>query len=146
MTAATNSKDTATSYEGHELVKVCDSPFSSLPLFLPADATYNPETKTVVKHSQDDTPNGTAGKDGGDGDSSALHRLVKVPNAGWDMLQALEVPISVISCIGPYRTGKSLLVSRFLNTSNAFRIGPTLEGCTVGIWISIISFREVSIE
>ena len=144
MTASATTSETATSYEGHELVKVCDSPFSSLPLFLPADAKYNPETNTVIKHQQDDTTNGgptTAAADK-DSDSSTLHNLVKVPNAGWDMLQALEVPISVISCIGPYRTGKSLLVSRFLNTSNAFQIGPTLEGCTVGIWISTTALKD----
>ena len=32
--------------------------------------------------------------------------------------------------------GKSLLLSRFLKDSKAFALGPTLEGCTKGIWIS----------
>ena len=120
--------------EGHELVKVGGSPFESLPLFLPANASYDPATNTVTK--------GEEGHDNSSGNDEASHRLVKVPKAGWDMLEALQAPISVISLLGPYRSGKSFLGSRFLNTSNVFRVGPTLEGCTVGIWISTTALKD----
>lgn len=130
------------SYQGHELVKACDSPFGSLPLFLPTNVTYDPETNTVVKQGQNGEEGTNMGRDEATSLSSTLHHLVKVPNAGWDMLESLDAPIGVLSCIGPYRTGKSLLVSRFLNTSSAFQIGPTLEGCTVGIWISTTALKD----
>ena len=124
-------------YHGHEVVQVSDSPFPSLPLFLPANITYDPATNTVSAHDEA----GDVGKEGKEDLPADLH-LVKVPNAGWDMLEGLKVPISVISCVGPYRTGKSLLMSRFLETSNAFQIGPTLEGCTRGIWISTSALKD----
>jgi len=52
------------------------------------------------------------------------------------MLRRVNKPIGCVSCVGPYRTGKSLLLSRFLKSSKSFKLGPTLEGCTRGIWIS----------
>jgi len=125
-----------TMMEGHELIQVCDSPFASLPLFLPANAEYDPDTNTVVKKEDDNN-------DSDEDDPALHHHLVKVPSAGWDMLEALDAPISIISCLGPYRTGKSYLASRFMNASNVFRIGPTLEGCTVGIWISTTALKDV---
>ena len=129
-----NANQDATAFVGHELVKISDCPFGSLPLFLPSNVTYDAATNTVTKE--------TNGSDGA-AEEETPH-LVKVPNAGWDMLNQLQDgkhkhkvhSLSVISCIGPYRTGKSLLTSRFLNTSKVFPVGPTLEGCTVGIWIS----------
>jgi len=124
--------------EGHELVQVSDSPFASLPLFLPENAEYDPETNTVTKKEGHDHH-----EDNDDPASHRDHHLVKVPGAGWDMLEALDAPISMISCLGPYRTGKSYLASRFMNASNVFRIGPTLEGCTVGIWIGTTALKDV---
>ena len=124
-------------YHGHEVVRVSDSPFPSLPLFLPANITYDPATNTVSGSSEEDNLR----KEGKE-DATTDSHLVKVPNAGWDLLEGLKVPISVISCVGPYRSGKSLLMSRFLESSNAFRIGPTLEGCTRGVWISTSALKD----
>ena len=64
-------------------------------------------------------------RNGGDGED-----LYLVPNAGFDMLRGVNSPVGCVSCVGPYRTGKSLLLSRFLGDSGSFRLGPTLEGCT----------------
>eukprot|EP00980_Cylindrotheca_fusiformis_P011650 scaffold2751_cov131-Cylindrotheca_fusiformis.AAC.17 len=123
--------------EDHEIVSVSEKPFTSLPLFLPSDVAYDPETNTISNKS-DDAESKT---------STEAPQLVLVPNAGVEMLESLhpkDVPISLISCVGPYRTGKSLLVSRFLENSNAFQIGPTLEGCTRGIWISTSVLKQKS--
>ena len=127
----------------HEIISMSTKPFASLPLFLPSDVSYDPETNSVTPKQVDDIND-----DDNDGLSTPRHHhLVLVPNAGWDMLRLLKpskAPISVISCVGPYRTGKSLLVSRFVQDSKAFRIGPTLEGCTRGIWISTSALKQTS--
>jgi hypothetical protein len=123
--------------DDHDIVSVSSKPFSSLPLFLPSDVEYDPETNAVTA-SKADIPGVEA---------PVASHLVLVPDAGLDMLQNMKpknAPISIISCVGPYRTGKSLLVSRFLKNSNAFQIGPTLEGCTRGIWISTSVLKQKS--
>lgn len=121
--------------QDHEIVSVSDKPFSSIPLFLPSDVDYDPKTNTV-------SPSTLSKDEAGEGP-----HLVLVPNAGYDMLLKMKprnAPISAIACVGPYRTGKSLLVSRFLQDSKAFQIGPTLEGCTRGIWISTSVLKQKS--
>ena len=44
-------------------------------------------------------------------------------------------PVTVISIIGPYRTGKSYLLNRLMGKANGFELGPTMEAKTKGIWI-----------
>lgn len=122
--------------DDHEIVSVSTKPFTSLPLFLPSDVEYDPETNTMSAKPNDESK-----------PAAEAPHLVLVPNAGVQMLENLNpknVPISLIACVGPYRTGKSLLVSRFLQNSNAFQIGPTLEGCTRGIWISTSVLKQKS--
>ena len=36
---------------------------------------------------------------------------------------------------GPYRTGKSYVMNRFLNRQNGFDLGGAVESCTKGIWM-----------
>jgi hypothetical protein len=43
-------------------------------------------------------------------------------------------PVTVVSIIGPYRTGKSYLLNRLMGKSNGFELGPTMEAKTKGIW------------
>jgi len=120
--------------EDHEIVKISTKPFPSIPLFLPDDVEYDPETNAIRAKPNEDP-------------QREAPRLVLTPNAGMEMLATMtpkNAPVSMISCVGPYRTGKSLLVSRFLENSNTFRIGPTLEGCTRGIWISTSAIKQKS--
>jgi hypothetical protein len=122
--------------DDHDIISVSSKPFTSLPLFLPSDVEYDPETNTITAKPDDESET-----------SAEAPHLVLVPNAGVEMLENLNpknVPISLIACVGPYRTGKSLLVSRILKNSNAFQIGPTLEGCTRGIWISTSVMKQKS--
>lgn len=108
------------------------SPHRSLPLFLPRNVQYDPNTNTVASatslSSSKNTSKNAANGNGGNPDYD--EQLVIVPNAGMDMLSRVNKPIGCVSCVGPYRTGKSLLLSRFLRDSKSFRLGPTLEGCT----------------
>lgn len=99
-----------------------DSPHRSLPLFLPRTVQYDPKTNTVSSANSNNSNNG--------GNPDYDEQLVIVPHAGMDMLSRVNRPIGCVSCVGPYRTGKSLLLSRFLRDSKSFRLGPTLEGCT----------------
>jgi hypothetical protein len=51
-------------------------------------------------------------------------------------IRSLPSPISVVAVAGLYRTGKSYLINRvFLNSSQAFEVGPSVNPCTKGIWI-----------
>ena len=43
--------------------------------------------------------------------------------------------IKVIAVAGPYRTGKSFLMNRFLGQMQGFEIGATVESCTKGVWL-----------
>jgi hypothetical protein len=141
------SGDSEKATEDYEVVKISDKPFSSLPLFLPNNLIYIEETNTVRPIGFfDEKDTSTSASTTGEEKERKKENdgLVIVPNAGLAMLQKLNQPIATISCIGPYRTGKSLLMSRFLQTSNAFDIGPTLEGCTRGIWISTSALKAVS--
>jgi hypothetical protein len=46
-----------------------------------------------------------------------------------------DAKIKVVSVAGPYRTGKSFLMNRFIGQMKGFEIGNTIESCTKGIWI-----------
>jgi hypothetical protein len=44
--------------------------------------------------------------------------------------------VGVLCVVGKYRTGKSLFINRvLLNSRNAFRVGPTVNPCTKGLWL-----------
>lgn len=51
------------------------------------------------------------------------------------MLQGIEKPVAVISICGPYRSGKSYILSRILGVPNTFGIGHTMKQCTHGVWL-----------
>ena len=53
-----------------------------------------------------------------------------------DMLADIEGPLSVISVVGMYRTGKSFLLNRILlGQTGGFPVGNTVNACTKGLWI-----------
>lgn len=43
--------------------------------------------------------------------------------------------IKVVAVAGPYRTGKSFIMNRYLGQMKGFEIGTTVESCTKGIWM-----------
>ena len=49
-------------------------------------------------------------------------------------------PVTVVSIIGPYRTGKSYLLNRLMGKANGFELGPTMEAKTKGIWLWVGDF------
>ena len=43
----------------------------------------------------------------------------------------------MITIVGKYRTGKSLFLNKvLLNNSDSFKVCPTINSCTKGLWIS----------
>ncbi len=52
-------------------------------------------------------------------------------------LQSLTRPLSIISVVGLYRTGKSYLLNRILDVpkGQSFQVSPTIKSCTKGLWI-----------
>ena len=93
---------------------------------MPAIATFNTDDYNVVEPVQ--------------GLFSSLPLVQLDPNNGklfvnykaTEFLRSIprDKKLGSISVVGPLRTGKSYLLSRMLNTSNGFEIGPTVEPCT----------------
>ncbi|RHZ38683.1 hypothetical protein DYB26_015773 [Aphanomyces astaci] len=52
-----------------------------------------------------------------------------------DILQRIDGKIAVIAMAGLYRTGKSSMLNWLLGKQSGFRVGPTVERCTRGIWL-----------
>ena len=52
------------------------------------------------------------------------------------LLRTIDKPVAVVAVCGPYRTGKSYLLSRILGVSDAFQLGHTTSACTHGIWMA----------
>lgn len=62
-------------------------------------------------------------------------KFVLNPNT-LNLIRKLSSPLAIVSIAGLYRTGKSYLMNRvFLNRSEAFEVGPSINPCTKGIWI-----------
>jgi hypothetical protein len=58
-------------------------------------------------------------------------------------LNSINTPFSVVAVCGPYRTGKSYLLNRFLNMQKGFSIGPSVNPETRGmyLWNKIIQMK-----
>ena len=53
-----------------------------------------------------------------------------------EVLSSIKKPLSVVSVVGKYRTGKSFLLNRILlDRRSGFGVGPTIRACTKGIWM-----------
>lgn len=53
-----------------------------------------------------------------------------------ELLNKIKKPIAVLSISGPYRSGKSYFLSRFLGSQDAFQLGHTMNAKTFGIWMA----------
>ena len=52
-----------------------------------------------------------------------------------ELLNRIKKPIAVLSIAGPYRSGKSYILSRLLGSHDAFQLGHTMNAKTFGIWM-----------
>ncbi|EKX42173.1 hypothetical protein GUITHDRAFT_158150 [Guillardia theta CCMP2712] len=60
----------------------------------------------------------------------------EVTDEARDVLSRIDSPISVLSVVGMYRTGKSFLLNRILlDRKDGFPVGSTVNACTKGLWI-----------
>ena len=93
---------------------------SSVPLVLSSEVQYNIETQTVVFAPSEPSSS----------------KLVVVPSS-LNLIRSLGTkPLAVLSICGPYRSGKSYFLSRFLGLNEIFKISNTDDPCTKGIWMS----------
>ena len=46
-----------------------------------------------------------------------------------------QAAVAVLAICGPYRTGKSYILSRMIGEPKAFELGSTVDACTYGIWV-----------
>lgn len=89
----------------------------AIPLIIKGNYKYDLERNELLKQSE-----------------SKSSELQLVPEA-IDLLKLIEKPIAVVAICGPYRTGKSYFLSRFIGVKNCFQVGHTTNVCTHGIWM-----------
>ncbi|TYZ65842.1 hypothetical protein PybrP1_008089 [[Pythium] brassicae (nom. inval.)] len=85
------------------------------------------------------------GDGGGGGGGGAPVCLVRggreglcLADEGLRMLESLREPVAVVCLAGQYRTGKSFFLNQLAagaERRGGFRVGPTTESCTRGIWL-----------
>lgn len=60
---------------------------------------------------------------------------LKVNEDAVSILKKIDGKVAVIAMAGLYRTGKSSMLNWLLGRPSGFRVGPTIERCTRGIWL-----------
>ena len=93
-----------------------DSLPPSVPLIVPDDCEYDPRTKQLRRRE------------------GVTRSKLEVVEDAVALLQDINKPVAVLSICGPYRTGKSYILSRMLGSSDAFDLGHTMDAKTCGIW------------
>lgn len=63
---------------------------------------------------------------------------IELNQATLNKLREITQPISVLSVIGPYRSGKSFLMNVLSEGKSKFATGSTTNACTKGVWIDIL--------
>uniref|UniRef100_A0AAV1UYY3 GB1/RHD3-type G domain-containing protein n=1 Tax=Peronospora matthiolae TaxID=2874970 RepID=A0AAV1UYY3_9STRA len=66
---------------------------------------------------------------------SDTENQLKVNEEAVEMLRRIDGHVAVVAMAGLYRTGKSSMLNWLLDRQSGFRVGPTIERCTRGIWI-----------
>ena len=69
---------------------------------------------------------------------------LRVNEEAVEVLASIAKPVAVLSVCGPYRTGKSYLLSRLLGRPGTFELGHSMDACTRGVWLSTtaLEFRD----
>jgi hypothetical protein len=71
----------------------------------------------------------------------------EVPEETKTFLRGLKNPLGVITIVGKYRTGKSLFLNKVLLKKGNFKVSPTINSCTKGLWMCRETLKsEVSEE
>lgn len=98
----------------------------ALPLILPSGFVWNAEEMCVRPRSDEQA------------ESPAQ---LWVNEDAIKVLKTIKKPVAVLSICGPYRTGKSYLLSHLLHRPSIFQLGHSMEVCTRGIWLSTIALE-----
>ena len=96
---------------------------ASLPLIVYSDKEWVADKKELVQVMDDDET------------SSRTPTLKVVPEA-LKVLNSINKPLSIFSICGPYRTGKSYLISQILGSPGTFKVGHKMNACTKGVWMA----------
>ena len=100
---------------------------SSIPLAVPYNLTYDEQTNTLHKCVDSQNFSGECYDDNGP--------LYTIPKS-LELLRNIDKPVAVLSICGPYRSGKSYILSRILGVQDAFGVGHTMRQSTHGIWLA----------
>jgi len=114
VAAQKTTMSTAAGFSKRTLSGACHS---SMPLVVPDDMAYDSSTNELQQ---------IPGKKRGG--------LVLVPET-LSMLRTIVGPLAVLAIGGPCRSGKSYVLSRLLDSADAFALGHTMDAKTFGIWI-----------
>ncbi|KAI9917724.1 hypothetical protein PsorP6_012388 [Peronosclerospora sorghi] len=60
---------------------------------------------------------------------------LKVNDDAVKLVSLIDGHVAVVAMAGLYRTGKSSMLNWLLDRQSGFRVGPTIERCTRGIWL-----------
>ena len=109
------------SFEPKQLVLGGSLPLS-LPLVIHSNSLWLAEKNELVVEEEEERYGGQQSS------------LRVVPEAV-ELLKSISKPIAFVSICGPFRTGKSYLLSQVLGKPGAFKVGHKMGACTKGIWM-----------
>ena len=80
-------------------------------------------------------------------DGSQERTELNVIKESLDVLRSINKPLGILSVCGPFRTGKSYLLSRILGRPGAFAVGHSMSACTHGVWMgtTILECEDLAI-
>ena len=102
---------------------------ASIPLVIHSNTQWNMEDE-LLEELQEDEEEDECQLDPGDAAAP-----LKVVEEALEVLSTIDKPIAVLSICGPFRTGKSYLLSQILGRPGAFKVGHHMSACTKGVWM-----------
>ncbi|XP_068736206.1 guanylate-binding protein 6-like isoform X3 [Montipora capricornis] len=91
----------------------------AIPLCLPNNYVWNPLTGKIIK-------------------TEAERSSLEVVDEALEKLREVKGPVCVVSIAGPYRKGKSYILSEAFDQPNVFPLGHQMVAETMGIWLWIV--------